>query len=529
MLSKQNKTMTHYFEHLERQLNINWDKALLSDYNSDSFTGKDIVCHIASLHSLFESTGLQKGDKAALYGSNCARWGIAFLAVNTYKAVAVPLLSDFRPEDASSLAGHSEAKIIFVHRASWDKMDKSLMPSLKAAVSLEDFSVIWVSNGYMNQDFCKKRSPACANFSLSDGSQVAVINYTSGTTSAPKGVMLTFDNFSTNVEFALDHIQPEPGDRIVSMLPMAHMYGFMFEFLYPLCGGVHVHFFGKTPTPALLSQALREIKPFLLITVPLVMEKIFKSSVLPIVSQAPVKWLMSIPGISHFLCRKIRLKLLAAFGGNVRQIVMGGAALNPEVEKWFKKLHLPYTVGYGMTEAAPLLAYEWWQQYAPGSCGKVADRCEVRIDSPDPEHIAGEILARGRNITVGYYKNEEATFNAFTKDGWFRTGDLGVIDSKGNIFIRGRSKNMILSSNGQNIYPEEIEAIINSMPNVLESVVVERKNGLTALIYADSLPENLLQKVNLKLPAYSRIRNMELVPAPFEKTPKQSIKRFLYK
>lgn len=530
--------MTHYFEYLERQLKSAWNKPILSDYGVSSFSGRAVAADIAGLHSLFADAGIAKGERVALYGSNSARWGIAFLSVNTYGAVAVPLLPDFRPQDASALVGHSEATVLFTQRSVCPRMDRAEMPSLRLVIAMEDFSVLWARDReyvFKSQDGIM---PTQVHYASCDGGDLAVINYTSGTTSAPKGVMLTYDNFNTNVRFALDKIPPQSGDQLVSMLPMAHMYGFMFEFLYPICGGVHVHFLGKTPTPALLLKALGEVKPFLLITVPMVMEKIFKNSVLPVVTKPSIKVLLALPGLSAMIRGKIRGRLLRAFGGNVRQIIMGGAALNPDVEKWLVRLKLPYTVGYGMTEAAPLMAYEWWRQFAPGSCGKAVERCEVRIDSADPQNIPGEIQARGMNIMKGYFKNEEATAQAFTEDGWLRTGDLGVIDAQGNIFIRGRSKNMILSSNGQNIYPEEIEALLNSMPNILESVVVARRSGLTALVYTgDGLPADnrqgfistTLQKINAKLPTYSRIAAMEIVSEPFEKTPKQSIRRFLYK
>lgn len=531
--------MKHYFEYLESRLKSDWNNAVLSDYKSLSYTGREIAANIIGLQALFEKAGLKKGDKIAIYGANSSHWAMAFIASNTYQAVTVPLLSDFLPSDATALICHSEASALVVSASSWKQMNPEQMPSLRLVISLEDFSVLKSEEGI---SFSAREiiEPAAVHFPLSNGDDIAVINYTSGTTSAPKGVMLSYDNFSTNVCFGLEHIPPKPGDTIVSMLPMAHMYGFMFEFLYPMCGGVHIYYLGKAPTPAMLSAALGEIKPYLLITVPLVMEKIIKGKVFPVVSKPVMKVLLALPGISNILCRKIRTKLMDAFGGNVTQIVMGGAALNPEVEKWMRKLKLPYTVGYGMTEAAPLMAYEWWTEYAPGSCGKKVDRCELRIDSADPQHEAGEIQARGMNVMKGYFRNEEATSQAFTKDGWLRTGDLGVMDAKGNVFIRGRSKNMLLSSNGQNIYPEEIEALVNAMPYVQESVVVSRGTKLTALIYTGgeefalageelkAYVSSLLEKINSKLPSYSRLSALEIVPVPFEKTPKQSIKRFLY-
>lgn len=535
--------MTHYFSYIERRLKTSWRRPILSDYASSDHTGCDIYEKIECLHLLFAKAGLEKGDRAALYGPNSSNWAIACLATGTYGAVAVPLLSDFRPEDAASLVRHSEASVLFVQKSAWGHMDASEFSSLRLAVSLDELKVIWSSSGgceelteAVREAFEEKYpfgvSPGQVGFDRPSGSELAVINYTSGTTSAPKGVMLTYDNFNSVLQFALDRIPPRTGDRIVSILPMAHMYGFMFEFLYPFCGGVHIHFLGRTPTPALLSKALKDVRPYLLITVPLVMEKIFRNSIRPVISRTPVKVMLAIPGISQLIRRKIRNSVMEAFGGNVREIVMGGAPLNPEVERWFRKLRLPYTVGYGMTEAAPLMAYEDWDRFAPGSCGKAVDRCRVRIDSTDPAHVAGEIQAKGGNIMKGYFRNPDATAAAFTEDGWLRTGDLGVIDADGNIFIRGRIKSMILSSNGQNIYPEEVEAVMNSVPGVVESLVVSRGTGLTALVYmgeeGGTISAENLQKINSRLPAYSRISAVETVKEPFEKTPKQSIKRFLY-
>lgn len=535
--------MTHYFEYLENNLKAAWRRPVLSDYRTADYSGRDILEYIAELHLLFEKAGISKGDRIALYGVNSAHWAMACLAAGTYGAVAVPLLSDFRTDDASSLVNHSEAKVLFVQKAAWEKMAPAAMPSLQLAIALEDYSILWSS--YEEDDtlmmaICLEYesaypygvTPGSITFPACDGSDLAVINYTSGTTSSPKGVMLTYDNLNSNLKFALEKIPPHVGDRLVSMLPLGHLYGFMFEFLYPICGGARVIFLGRTPTPALLSQALKEVKPYLLVTVPLVMEKIFKNSIRPVISKPAMKVLLAIPGISRIICGKIRRSLLEALGGNIFQIVMGGAPLSPDVEKWFRKIRLPYTVGYGMTEAAPLLAYEHWDRLAAGSCGKAVDRCEVRIDSPDPMHIAGEIQARGMNIMKGYYKNEKATSEAITDDGWLRTGDLGVIDAEGNVFIRGRSKNMILSSNGQNIYPEEVEAVINSVPGIQESIVVARGNGLTALVYTGEkgavITMEDLAKANSRLPSYSRISAVENVSLPFEKTPKQSIKRYLY-
>lgn len=547
--------MEHYFTHLTAQMKAKWEQPALCDFKVADYTFKDVATIIEKYHICFRETGIQKGDKIALCAKNSAKWGISFLASNTYEAVTVPILADFRPEDAANLIDHSEAKVLFTEPEKFDKMDITKMSNIRYVFSLIDMSVLWCAdeqtkaildnvdnlfaakypNGFTADDL---------NYPTDNFDNLAVINYTSGTTSSPKGVMLRYDSFASNVIFALEHLPVHDGDKIVSMLPMAHMYGFMFEFLYPLCGGATVYFLGKAPTPQLLIGALQTVKPYMLITVPLVMEKIFKSAIQPVVSKPAMKVLLAIPGVKNLILGKIREKLLTTFGGNVQQIIMGGAALNPEVEKWFKKIQLPYTVGYGMTEAAPLMAYSYWTEYAPGSCGRAVDRVQVRIDSEDPMNIVGEIQAKGTNIMSGYYKNPEATESAFTADGWMKSGDLGVIDAKGNIFIRGRIKNMILSSNGQNIYPEEIEAVVNSMPYVQESVVVDREGKLVALVYMDEVAikkdavtgealnqviSNNLVEANKQLPPYSKLVKMEQVMVPFEKTPKMSIKRFMYK
>ena len=450
------------------------------------------------------------------------------------------------------MVDHSESLVLFTDADIWPKLDISKMPAVKAVISTADFKLMYsadetISKANDNLDalFAEKYpngfQPSDINYPTDNAKDLAIINYTSGTTSAPKGVMLRYECISANVAFGQKRLPSYPGDKIVSMLPMAHMYGMMFELIYPLCGGSSIYYLGKTPTPALLLGAMAEVKPYLVITVPLVMEKIFKSKVAPIINKPVMKVICAIPGINQLIFKKIRTSLLNAFGGNVREIVMGGAALNPDVEKWFMKFKLPFTVGYGMTEAAPLMAYEDWYEFASKSCGKAIDTIEVRIDSEDPYRKVGEIQARGMNIMSGYFKNEEATNAAFTSDGWMRTGDLGLIDKKGNIFIKGRSKNMILSANGQNIYPEEIEAEVNNQPYVVESVVVDRGAKLVALVYADmdkmkeeghdaeEYKKTLMHAVNHAMPSYSKVNVVEYMDQPFEKTPKMSIKRFMYK
>ena len=544
--------MKHYFTRLEEAIKANWARPALGNYRGELFTFGEVAENIARLHVLYEAAGLKKGDKVALCAKNSARWGIAFFSANTYEAVVVPILADFHPDSVNSLVDHSESTVLFTDTDIWNKLDIAKMPTVKAVVSTADFKLLYAADEKIqraNDDlqtlfeakYPKGFSAEDVSYPINNDKELAIINYTSGTTSAPKGVMLRYECISANVAFGQKRLPSYPEDKIVSMLPMAHMYGMMFELIYPLCGGSSIYYLGKTPTPALLLGAMAEVKPYLVITVPLVMEKIFKSKVAPIVNKPVMKVVTAIPGINQIIFKKVRTSLLNAFGGNVREIVMGGAALNPDVEKWFRKFKLPFTVGYGMTEAAPLMAYEDWWEFASKSCGKAIDTVEVRIDSEDPYNKVGEIQARGMNIMSGYYKNEEATKAAFTEDGWMRTGDLGLLDEKGNIFIKGRSKNMILSANGQNIYPEEIEAVVNNQPYVIESVVVDRGARLVALIYMDSekaktegvdleeYKKTLMTEVNKSMPAYSKVNVVEYMSEPFEKTPKMSIKRFMYK
>ena len=544
--------MKHYFTRLQEAMKSNWERPALCNYRGEVFTYGEVATEIAKLHVLYEAIGLKKGDKIALCAKNSARWGVAFFSANTYEAVVVPILADFHPDSVNSLVDHSESTVLFTDTDIWNKLDIEKMPKVKAVVSTADFKLLYAADekvskandnlqNLFDEKYPKGFSVADINYPTDNDKNLAIINYTSGTTSAPKGVMLRYECVTANVAFGLKRLPTQLGDTIVSMLPMAHMYGMMFELIYPLCGGVSIYYLGKTPTPALLLGAMAEIKPYLVITVPLVMEKIFKSKVAPIVKKPVMRVICAIPGLNQVIFKKVRTSLLSAFGGRVREIVMGGAALNPEVESWFKKFQLPFTVGYGMTEAAPLMAYEDWWDFAQKSCGKAIDTIEVRIDSDDPYTKVGEIQARGTNIMSGYFKNEEATKAAFTADGWMRTGDLGLLDKKGNIFIKGRSKNMILSANGQNIYPEEIEAVINNQPYAIESVVVNRGASLVALIYTDSEKmkadgvdvmvqmETLKAEVNKSMPAYSKISKVEVMTEPFVKTPKMSIKRFMYK
>ena len=542
----------HYFTRLQNAIVNNWDRPALGNYRGELFTFGELAVQIAKFHVFFEAIGLKKGDKVALCAKNSARWGITFFAANTYEAVLVPILADFHPDSVNSLVDHSESKVLLTDTDIWSKLDIAKMPTVKAVVSSSDFSLLYASDetvqtasdnlqSLFDAKYPRGYSAEHVSYPTDNDKELAIINYTSGTTSAPKGVMLRYECLSENVAFGQKRLPSYPEDTVVSMLPMAHMYGMMFELIYPLCGGSSIYYLGKTPTPALLLGAMKEIRPYLVITVPLVMEKIFKSKVAPIVNKPVMKVLCAIPGLNQLIFKKVRNTLLQAFGGQVREIVMGGAALNPEVEKWFRRFKLPFTVGYGMTEAAPLLAYEDWWEFASKSCGKAVDSVEVRIDSENPYTKVGEIQAKGISLMSGYYKNEEATAAAFTEDGWMRTGDLGLLDKKGNIYIKGRSKNMILSANGQNIYPEEIEAVVNNQPYVVESVVINRGVKIVALVYLDKdamkaaeadvemYKVTLMHEVNKSMPVYSKVNLVEVMEQPFEKTPKMSIKRFMYK
>ena len=546
--------MQHYFTRLENQIKANWDLKALCNYKGEHFTFGQLATNIEKFHLFFEQAGVKKGDKVAICAKNTARWGMSFFSAITYGAVAVPILVDFHPDSVNGLVDHSESVILFTDDDVWAKLDITKMPAVKAVVSTQTFSLLYSSENelkalYENIDssFAEKYPNGFkaenVSFPTDNLKDLAIINYTSGSTGAPKGVMLRHECLSANADFGQRWLPSKPGEQIVSMLPMAHMYGMMFELIYPLCGGSTIYYLGKTPTPAVLLGAMAEVKPYLLVTVPLVLEKVFKGKVQPILNKPVMKVITAIPGLNQIIFKKIRTTLLNAFGGNLRSIIMGGAALNPDVEKWFKKFKMPFTVGYGMTEAAPLLAYEPWETFVPHSCGKAIDCVEVRIDSEDPYNVVGQIQARGISIMSGYYKNEEATKAAFSADGWMNTGDLGVIDKAGNIFIRGRSKNMILTSNGQNIYPEEVEAVCNNQSYVIETLVVDRKGVLVALMYmdkdkmkADGIEGELLEStlntirvnINKEMPVYSKVGKIEVMDAPFEKTPKMSIKRFMY-
>ena len=538
--------MRHYLKNLEDTVHSQWTRKALCDYNGDSFTYAQLAINVERFRIFFAATGIGKGDKIAICARNSARWAMTFWGINVNGCVAVPLLADFHPSTVSNLTNHSDSVLLFVDDDIWAKMNPDEMPNLRAAINVKDGNMLWhrddeVAEAWQNrknafaQQYPDGMFPEQVSYSDDNLDDLAIINYTSGTTGNPKGVMLTYSAMSDTDDFANSHFPNRPGETVVSMLPLAHMYGLAIEFIHPNVDGVTVYFLGKTPSPTTLLKAMQDIKPYMVVTVPLVMEKIYANAIKPAIEKT--KSLLAIPILNQLIYKKIRSKVIEAFGGAVRCFIMGGAALNPEAERCFKKIRLPYTVGYGMTEACPLLGYEWWTKFVPGSCGKPVH--ELRIDSEDPQHIPGEIQARGRNLTIGYYKNPEATEASLTEDGWFRTGDLGVIDAKGNIFIRGHIKSMILNSSGQNIYPEEVEAVLNNCQYVDECLVVDRGGKIVALVYSD-LPEDMDEETraaiagqirdtaNASLPNYSKISAVEMMKEPFEKTPKMSIKRFLY-
>lgn len=539
--------MKHYLKKLEETVRERWNHKALCDYEGDTFTYADLATNVEQFRLFLNDAGITKRNKIAICARNSARWAIAFWDINVNGCVAVPLLADFHPNSVSTLTKHSDSVLLFTDEDIWKKLYPEQMPALKAAINVKDGRMLWnrdkrVAKAWKNREkafslrYPNGMSPKQVTYPTNNLDKLAIINYTSGTTGNPKGVMLTYGAISDTDEFANSHFPNHPGETIISMLPMAHMYGLAIEFIHPNIDGVTVYFLGKTPSPTTLLKAMKDVKPYMVVTVPLVMEKIYASSIKPTLEK--MQKYTSIPFAQKLLFRIIRSKLLSAFGGRVRCFIMGGAPLKPEVEQCFCKIRLPFTVGYGMTEACPLLGWEWWTDFVPGSCGKPVH--EIRIDSADPKNVAGEIQARGSNITVGYYKNPEANAVAFTDDGWFRTGDLGTMDEDGNIFIRGRIKSMILNSSGQNIYPEELEAVLSGCPYVMESLAVDREGKIVALVYADipedldeesrkGIPELIRTTANKSLPSYSKINKVELMDTPFEKTPKMSIKRYLYK
>ena len=532
-----------------------WDRPAISNYQGVTLHYRDVARRIEKLHIMFEECGLKKGDKVALCSRNQANWAVAFLASMTYGAVPVPLLHEFKSSNIHHLVNHSEAKILFVDDVIWEGLTETEMPDVHAIIQVNTFKLLYAAEDsirsareHLNELFGRKYpnafTPESINYYEDSAEELAIINYTSGTSGFSKGVMIPYRAIFSNMEFAkkvlpgMDHTR-----NIVSMLPSAHMYGLMFELLYELSVGAHVHFLSRVPSPKIIMQAMSEVKPYLVIAVPLVIEKIYKSKVKPILEKEGVRVLMKLPVLSQMVMNKIREELVNAFGGEFYQVIIGGAAFNKEVEAFFKKIGFPVTVGYGMTECAPIITYDDWNVEKLYSCGKAAPNLEIRIDSSDPANVPGEILVRGANVVLGYFKNEEATKSVFTDDGWFKTGDMGVIDEDGCLFIKGRTKCMILGPSGQNIYPEEVETVINSQPYVVDSLVVEDNGGLTALIYPDfaqgakdgmnqdvfiKFMEDTLPELNKELPNYAKLKKIEIMSEDFERTPKKSIKRYLY-
>ena len=540
--------------YLQSSVRKNWEELALTDFNGVSFQYRDIARKVAKLHLLYEQAGVKRGDKIALCGKNSSQWAVAFLSAITYGAVAVPILHEFKADNIHHLVTHSEAKLFYTDDAIWENLDPDSMNGLEGVIRLHDYSIIMSRNKrltnareHLNEIFGKRYperfTPDDVVYYKEKKDELALINYTSGSMGFSKGVMLTYNNLWSNIQFTIDGLTfLNPGDGIVCMLPLAHMYGLIVELLHPLVKGCHVYFLTRMPSPRVILEAFATVRPKLIVTVPLIIEKIVKTKVFPLLDKPLMKLLMHIPVIDDRLLEKIKTQLMSAFGGNVQEIIIGGAALNKDVETFLRRINFPYTVGYGMTECAPLVAYAQWDKQRPGSCGQIVDRMEGRIDSPDPEHIPGELWVRGDYVMKGYYKNKDAT-DAVMKDGWMNTGDLCTMDSDGFIYIRGRNKNMILGPSGQNIYPEEIEQKLNNMPYVAESLVVDSDGQLAALIYPDlelatkqgihtdalsKIMDDNIAALNKDLPAYSQIRKVKLYNEEFEKTPKRSIKRYLY-
>ncbi|CDD04011.1 MULTISPECIES: AMP-binding protein [Prevotella] len=543
---------------IEQSIISHWDSDALTDYKGITLQYKDVARKIEKLHILFENSGVEHGDKIAICGRNCASWAVVFLATLTYGAVAVPVLHEFTADQIHNIVNHSEAKLLFVGDVVATVIDPTKMPSLEGIVYIPDYSLVvsrtdklTYAREHLNELFGKKypkafRQQHISYYKEKDPSELALINYTSGTTGFSKGVMLPYRALWSNIDFAKGVLGKtiKKGDNTISILPMAHMYGMSFEFLFEFLHGCHVFYLTRVPSPAIIAQAFKDVKPAIVIAVPLVIEKIIRKKVFPQIQNTKVKLLMKMPGVGKKVKKRICEQVYQAFGGNLYEVIIGGAALNQEIESFLKDIDFPFTVGYGATECAPIITYSDWHDFVPMSCGREVVHMEVKIDSENPETVPGEILARGLNVMLGYYKNDEATAQTIDKDGWYHTGDLGLMDKGGNVFIKGRSKNMLLGPNGQNIYPEEIEDKLNSMTFAMESVVVQRDGKLVGLVHPDfdevqamglsrddlqSLMEENRVQVNANLPVYCKIAAIEIHDEEFEKTPKKSIKRYLYK
>lgn len=529
----------------------NWGKPAFTDYEGGEMKYSKVAEIIKSLHLFYQISGLQRGDRIAVLGRNSAHWGTVFLSAVSAGLVIVPILPDFNENDTNHIIGHSESKMLIGAKSLLDKVKIELHPGLLAVLTLEDFSLFKskdenfqykINDSFQYYKDNKLQKPAFA-FEEWEPENMCVISYTSGTSGFTKGVMIPERSLVSNIVYAQEHMPLKSGDKIVSFLPMAHVYGLLFEFLFPVSLGCHITFLSKMPSPVLLTKVFAEVKPNLILSVPLIIEKIYKKRLLPTLQKPAIKVLLAIPGISGILLKKIKAKLVETFGGNFFEIVIGGAPLSADVEAFFKRIKFPFSIGYGMTECGPLISYESWDKTMTSSAGRLVDRMEIRIESADPYNEVGEIQVRGENVMLGYYKNEQATAESFTEDGWLKTGDLGIIDKNNFVYIRGRSKNMLLGASGQNIYPEEIEAKLTNQPFVAECVVTDRNGKLVALVFPDAeamkqesisdalLPEIMetnRKAVNAELPKYEQISKIELVSEEFEKTPKKNIKRFKY-
>ena len=541
---------------LQESIVRNWDRPCVTNYQGMTLAYRDVARRIAKLHIAFEQCGLKKGDKVAICSRNQANWGVSFLAAITYGAVAVPILHEFKPGNIHYLVNHSEARVLFVDDVIWEGLVAEEMPELSVVVQINTFKFLHAKSQelaavreHLNEEFGHRYpnnfEPEDVNYYEDSAEELAIINYTSGTSGFSKGVMIPYRALWSNYDFACQAMGSElkPGDNVISILPMAHMYGMAFEFSYEFLRGCHVYYLNRVPSPAIIAQAFAEVKPAIIIAVPLVIEKIIRKRVFPKIQNNYMRLLLGMPVISKKIRERICEEVKNAFGGRFFEIIVGGAAFNQEVEQFLHRINFPYTVGYGATECAPIICYRDWREFVPGSCGRAAKNMEVKILSPDPHNVPGEILTRGLNVMLGYYKNEEATRQTIDKDGWYHTGDLGTIDEEGNVFINGRSKNMLLSANGQNIYPEEIEDKLNSLAMVVESIVVQRESKLVALVHPDQdeaknlglthedlqgiMEQNLLT-INQQLPAYEKLSEIVIHDEEFAKTPKKSIKRYLY-
>ena len=542
---------------IQKSIIDNWDRDALTDYKGATLQYHDVARKIEKLHIMFENSGVVKGDKIALCGRNSANWAVAFLATVTYGAVAVPILHEFTADQVHNIVNHSEAKLLFVGDVVATTIDATKMPHLEGIIYIPDYSIVvsrtdklTYAREHLNEMFGKKYPKYFrkehVNYCLDeDPNELALINYTSGTTGFSKGVMIPFRAMWSNYDFAEQVLGKviKKGDNTISILPMAHMYGMAFEFVFEFLHGCHIFYLTRVPSPAIIAQAFADIRPAIIIAVPLIIEKIIRKKVFPKIQNNRMRLLLNMPVISKKVREKICDQVVNAFGGNFEEVIIGGAAFNQEVEQFLHRIEFPYTVGYGATECAPIICYEDWHNFVPGSCGKAVVHMEVKIDSHDPENVPGEILARGLSVMLGYYKNEEATAQTLDSEGWYHTGDLGTMDSEGNVFIKGRSKNMLLSANGQNIYPEEIEDKLNSMAMVVESIVIQKEDKLVGLVFPDfdeaknlglshndlvKIMEQNKQELNAALPAYCKLSAIRIHEEEFAKTPKKSIKRYLY-